>query len=66
MDKVNNIGQMVHFSKESSIKDIKFMENFNGLMELHIQDSLKKVNYKEKEDLYMKMEDTIKDNGKII
>ncbi len=57
---------MVHYSKENSIKGIKSMENFNGLMKLHILDNLNKVNYKEKEDLLIKMIDITKDNGKII
>jgi hypothetical protein len=66
MEMVNNIGLMAHCFKENFIKDIKNMENLNGLMKHHILDNLDKVNYKEKEDSPIKMEDIIKASGKII
>jgi hypothetical protein len=66
MVKDNNIGKMVLYSKENSSKDLKYMGNFIGQMELHILVNLIKTNYKEKENLHIKMVDIIMVNGKII
>jgi hypothetical protein len=66
MEMEKSIGLMGLFFKENLIKDIKFMESFNGPMELNIKDNFIKVNYKEKVYLLIKMVDIIQVNGIII
>jgi len=66
MVKDNNIGKMVLYSKANFFKDLKYMVNFIGQMVHHILVNLIKTNYKEKENLHMKMVDIIMVNGKII
>jgi hypothetical protein len=66
MEMEKSIGLMGLYFKENLIKDIKFMESFNGPMELNIKGNFIKVNYKEKVYLLIKMVDIIQVNGIII
>jgi len=57
---------MEHTFEDIFQEAIKFQGNLYGLIKVHMRESLVIINFKEKENLYGKMPDLMKDTGKII
>lgn len=64
MDRVSSFGKTELFLRESFTKVLKSMESLVGQTDPLILDNLIKIDYKERESLFIRMVDTITVNGK--